>query len=309
MINKIDLSIIIPTFNRFHFLSTALNSILVQKKVNFEVIIIDDCSTDNTFKFLKYRYHDHRIKIFKNKNNLGAQKSRNIGISKSRGEFITFLDSDDYLFDDYSLFYRLNLLKKKKLDVIFSGFHVIFQGKKYTITKKNNYVKYPPKSYKDSLKNTHLCPTSAILYRKDAFKKLRMDENLIAGHDDDIVLQMIRDGKFIFDKKAVFNFVQHFDSHIGEPKKLIIADAQLLLKYKRDILTNHSSELFLKKTIYLLPKLIYARNFMYVKKLLSNVDNFFLSIVIVIMSFIIAPIILIPIYFKSLQINLFKRLF
>ncbi len=84
-------SVIIPTFNRSHTLSRAINSVLNQKYKNFELIVIDDGSTDDTWDVLA-KYPD--IKILKQKN-YGVSHARNRGINVAKGEWIAFLDSDD----------------------------------------------------------------------------------------------------------------------------------------------------------------------------------------------------------------------
>ncbi len=86
-------SVIIPTYNRESFLFLATNSVLNQSFQDFELIIVDDGSTDNTKELLK-SLKDPRIKIFY-QDNKGVSSARNKGISESFGEFICFLDSDD----------------------------------------------------------------------------------------------------------------------------------------------------------------------------------------------------------------------
>ena len=91
---NIKISVIIPTFNKVDYIARCLKSIIKQSyKVN-EIIIVDDCSTDNTVKVLK-QFNYASLKIIQNPINLGAQKSRNIGIKSAVNEWIAFLDSDD----------------------------------------------------------------------------------------------------------------------------------------------------------------------------------------------------------------------
>ena len=89
-------SIIIPTYNRAAFISKAIESVLSQSYANWELIVIDDASTDNTFELLAH-YTDPRIRVVKNEVNKERSVSRNIGIALAKGEYICFLDSDDYL--------------------------------------------------------------------------------------------------------------------------------------------------------------------------------------------------------------------
>ena len=85
-------SVIIPTFNRAYCLERAIDSVLNQSFKDFELIIVDDGSTDDTVEVLKK--YQNKISYIKTKN-LGVSHARNVGIKKSRGEWIALLDSDD----------------------------------------------------------------------------------------------------------------------------------------------------------------------------------------------------------------------
>ena len=87
-------TVIIPTFNRSHLIRRSVESVLNQTYKNFELIIVDDASTDDTVSSIS-RLEDDRIKIIRHKRNTGAPKARNSGISASMGEYIALLDDDD----------------------------------------------------------------------------------------------------------------------------------------------------------------------------------------------------------------------
>ncbi len=89
-------SVIVPTYNRENLIIRALNSILNQTYKNIEIIVVDDSSQDNTFqKVNQFSNKIHKITYIRNKKNVGPAVSRNIGIRKSKGDYIAFLDSDD----------------------------------------------------------------------------------------------------------------------------------------------------------------------------------------------------------------------
>ncbi len=89
-------SVIIPTYNRAGFLERSINSVLQQSYPNFELIIIDDGSTDNTEEFIK-QFNDPKLHYYK-KENAERGAARNFGMDKSIGRYVTFLDSDDYYY-------------------------------------------------------------------------------------------------------------------------------------------------------------------------------------------------------------------
>ena len=96
------LSIIVCTYNRENTLEKCINSILNQTFSDFELIIVDDGSTDNSNKiYEKYKAFDNRVRVIF-KENSGLGDARNIGLDNSTGEYIGFVDSDDYIAVSYT---------------------------------------------------------------------------------------------------------------------------------------------------------------------------------------------------------------
>lgn len=88
-------SIIMPSYNTAKFISETIESVLAQTYSNWELIIVDDCSTDSTDEVVKSFLSDNRIKYIKNEKNSGAAVSRNRALREAKGKWIAFLDSDD----------------------------------------------------------------------------------------------------------------------------------------------------------------------------------------------------------------------
>ena len=88
-------SIIMPSFNTALFISDTIKSVLAQSYTNWELIIVDDCSTDNTDEVVRQFLTDGRIHYLKNEQNSGAAISRNCALREAKGKWIAFLDSDD----------------------------------------------------------------------------------------------------------------------------------------------------------------------------------------------------------------------
>lgn len=180
------ISIIIPTFNSSRTLKNCLDSLVDQTFKNFEVILIDNYSTDRT----KYIIEEYRAKLninfFELKNNNIIAKSRNLGINKSSSEWIAFLDSDDT--------WRKDKLEKcllffKNKDVIYHDIIIKkFSKKKYKTIGK---IKKPLlKNYLISGNNIF---TSSLLVRKDLAKKVGgVDEslNMITSEDYNFLLKI-----------------------------------------------------------------------------------------------------------------------
>lgn len=139
-------SIIIPTYNVEKFISRALLSCINQSYANIEIICVDDCSLDESLNITKaFAKQDKRIKIIQNKENLGTFETRNQGALNANGEYLFFLDADDFLHNDTCLkcyeilqnnakntdgggqidFIIFNLLKQNKKDGEFVPFKVV----------------------------------------------------------------------------------------------------------------------------------------------------------------------------------------
>ena len=110
-------SIIIPNYNNEKYLSQCLEHCINQTYENIEIIVVDDCSTDNSVKLIEsYIQKDNRIKVIINDINQQVSKTRNIGIKNSTGEWITTLDSDDYYYSSEKIEKEVDLLSKYNFD-------------------------------------------------------------------------------------------------------------------------------------------------------------------------------------------------
>jgi glycosyltransferase involved in cell wall biosynthesis len=119
MNNEYLISIIVPVYNVEPFISECINSILIQSYKNFELILVNDGSTDNSPTICEqYASKDKRIKVI-HKANGGLSDARNWGLKFSSGEYVVFLDSDDYWNDCDALFSLYSLLNKySEVDVV-----------------------------------------------------------------------------------------------------------------------------------------------------------------------------------------------
>lgn len=93
-------SVVIPTYNRAQFIEKTLESVFEQTYPHYEVIVVDNCSTDNTCELLKPYVDEGKIKFIRHSENLERAHSRNTGIENARGDFLTLLDSDDFMFEE-----------------------------------------------------------------------------------------------------------------------------------------------------------------------------------------------------------------
>lgn len=164
----IKISIIIPVYNTEKYLKKCLDSIINQTLKSLEIICIDDCSTDNSLNILKeYQLKDNRIKIIEQKENKGQGVARNLGLNIAEGEYIGFIDSDDWI--DLNFFEKLYFAAKKyNSDVALAANVRIGNGRtKKRLDFKNEeiYTNIEDKfNISKLLKNP--CPTNKI-YRRE----------------------------------------------------------------------------------------------------------------------------------------------
>ena len=134
------LSIIIPAFNSERYIKKCIYSILNQKYTNVEIIILDDNSNDNTYQICEnIKEIDNRVKIYRNDKNKGVSYSRNLGINYATGEYITFVDADDYIKED--MYYTMiKKLEKDNLSLIMCNFHKETQDKDLRKNEKEQEI-------------------------------------------------------------------------------------------------------------------------------------------------------------------------
>ena len=138
---KLRFTVVISAFNIEDYIERAIKSVLNQIFENYEVVIVDDCSTDNTLQRAK-EYEREKIRILKTKSNTGtAGGTRNVAIDNAKGEYIIFLDGDDTLYDNQTLQKIDKAIGEDKPDLVYLGFEDVGQGNKEIISDEENSSK------------------------------------------------------------------------------------------------------------------------------------------------------------------------
>jgi len=239
---------IITTFNRAQFLEKAVKSILTQTFENFELLVLDNSSTDNTQEIVK-GFNDKRIKYIKHKP-IGISAARNLGVKKASGEFIAFLDDDDEWLPN-KLQNQIDIFKKNKLDaaLVYGGF--VWINEKNKIIGKHlpalrGYILKELLSQKDYFTGSASNP----MIRKSVFKNIGYyNKNVLTGEDWEFYLRLSQKFKIDFTNKFVVKIKQHSGSRLGD-KLLEAAELELLvLKNYSEIFKNNPrlKSLYLQK--------------------------------------------------------------
>ena len=127
MKNNPLVSVVIPSYNSGKFISETLKSVSSQTYEEIEIIVVDDCSTDNTIEIIK-KHNDPRLVLIQLEKNKGVANARNVGIANSKGTYIAFVDSDDVWIKD----------KLKKQIKIMEQYHALLSYTAYEIIDETN---------------------------------------------------------------------------------------------------------------------------------------------------------------------------
>lgn len=152
-------SIVVPVYNAESFLANTIDSVRAQTYNNWELLLVDDCSSDASVRQIKdYRKEDARIKLIRMDRNSGAALSRNIGIEKAKGKYLAFLDADDAWLPS-KLEKQIRLASERNAHLVYSGYE--FANADGQSTGKT--VKVPASMSLKQAYGNHLIWTSTVL--------------------------------------------------------------------------------------------------------------------------------------------------
>ena len=194
------ISIIIPVYNAENTLNRCVDSIVNQTFNDWELLLIDDGSKDKSSKICdRYAAKDQRIKVFHKKNG-GVSSARNLGLDNAKGEWITFVDSDDYIYDNI-----FDIISSHEEDFLIFSYDINHNGKiRSGEGIPSYYSSYPIKTVLNKYIYTNLFRTPwSKFFKRRLIDALRFDTQISIGEDTLFVLQYLRkcESFFISDKK------------------------------------------------------------------------------------------------------------
>lgn len=223
-------SVIIPSYNREKVLPRAIDSVLAQTYTDLEVIVADDCSSDNTRAIVE-AYTDPRVRYGCLEKNSGACAARNLGIEMARGEYIAFQDSDDEWLP-HKLQFQMDTLAQTGADLTFCSFE-----KRYD----NGTSQVHPQGLsshmctKEELMNDSLASTQCILGRAEAVRETMFDVTMPRMQDYDFIIRAVDRYKVYYTDAVLVTLYEQADAITagkrGYRKHLEIA-RKLLAKYE-----------------------------------------------------------------------------
>lgn len=202
------ISIITPVYNSEKYISDTINSVLAQTYTNWEMLIADDCSSDNSAEIIK-RYTDSRIKYFKLEANSGAAIARNKALEKAKGNYIAFLDSDD-TWKPEKLEKQLKFMIEKDIGFSFAGYEIIRD-------KKNKIIEVPDTlNYNQFMKNTIIGTLTVMLSRKHVGEVRLVDVK--KDHDSMTWAKLLRQGNTAYGLNESLAYYRKVEGSISNNK-------------------------------------------------------------------------------------------
>jgi teichuronic acid biosynthesis glycosyltransferase TuaG len=195
-LDKVQVSIIIPVYNAAQYIEETLESVFLQSFKNFEIVVVDDCSTDETvLKCESFRDKFSHFKIISTPFNYGCPGGpRNIGIKHAVADWIAFLDADDIWHRD-KLLIQLRSAESSNVSFVSSRIHRFENSSEFGVDLQ--FSKIPTKcvSYLSQMLN-YQTPTSSVMVKRHLFEKLLFQEGMEFREDVDLWLRLHKLVKF-----------------------------------------------------------------------------------------------------------------
>lgn len=231
------ISVIVPVYNVEKYINKCIDSIINQTYTNLEIILVDDGSPDNCGKICdEYAEKDKRIKVIHKKNG-GVSSARNEGLKKSKGEWISFIDADDWIEKDFCEI-LINKAIETKSDIALCGYNRVVDNQKEKINVSNKELFFDSNEYLIKTLNPQtgfgFCHMKLI--RKQIINNIFFNENIVVGEDALFNIMISKNiNKAIFVEKALYNYrlnnqsvVKKYDKNYA--KKYLLA-MQVIKEY------------------------------------------------------------------------------
>jgi glycosyltransferase involved in cell wall biosynthesis len=211
------ISVIITTYNYETYIERAIRSVLDQSlsKRSYEIVVVNDASTDRTKKILDNYEED--IRIINLEKNVGLAAARNIGIKKAKGQFIVFLDADDYMHRDLLLIQKTFLAENNSLDAVSIDY--------YTVNERGTHLEHV-----NSEKKPIAC---GVMFRKDLLYGIGLyDESFRAREEEDLRIRFLKKHKIYNIILPLYRYRQHNGNLTKNSKEMNKYAKKLKQKHK-----------------------------------------------------------------------------
>lgn len=201
-------SIITPVYNSEKYIGDTIKSVLEQRYQNWEMLIADDCSKDNTGNVVN-QFSDSRIKYFKLEKNSGAAIARNEALEKAKGKYIAFLDADD-MWKSNKLKKQIDFMTEKNIGFSFTGYEILRE-------EENKVIKVPETlNYSQYMKNT-IIGTLTVMINRGIVGDVRL-VNVKKGHDSMTWAKLLREGNIAYGLNESLAYYRKVEGSISNDK-------------------------------------------------------------------------------------------
>ncbi len=233
-------SIIIPVYNRQHTIKLAIDSVINQSFKDWELIVVDDCSTDESYSsVLEYTKFDDRIRLIRLPENKGAAGARNAGIQAATGTLISFLDSDDFFEKDFLIESYKEISKSgNNVGFMWTGYKLINGGS--SKLGASEHIWRPPlkeTTYITLLHNLYVGIGAGITLKKHVFNACGLfRQDLPAAEDTEFFLRISKYFDFTYSEKLLININRGGEDRLSKRyDKIYDAYKKFLPDYLPDI--------------------------------------------------------------------------
>lgn len=268
---KDKVSIIVPIYNVEQYLEECVNSILNQTYNNIEVLLVDDCATDKSGDIAKqFEEKDSRCKYIKREKNGGLSAARNTGIKNATGDFLCFIDSDDWISDDY-VQSMLELAKKDNSEIVVCDYYMVIEDRyedgNSLIQINNNSTKEEKIAY---IRN-HACTK---MFKKEFWlnQGLMFPEDIKRGEDMGVTIPLLTYANNIsIINKNLYYYRQRVNS-LSYKKERTKIDLSFYDKTFQNMLKNSNTCYKEEIEYHAIMEMIYGKTMLMIKHSYSNKD-------------------------------------
>jgi glycosyltransferase involved in cell wall biosynthesis len=231
----IQFSVVIPLYNKANYIQNCLESVLKQTHKEFEVILVNDGSTDGSETVVE-RFQDSRIRLV-HQENKGASAARNKAISLAKHEWIALIDADDYWYPNHLEELQNTIEQFPKADVVCNNYEILLE--KDYVKNPTFSIEYPLKAQyiEDYFKGSLIDPiawTSALSFTSSIFKKVgEFDTNIKSGQDIDLMVKFGLAATIAFNPKVTMRYHRKTENNLSD---------ETGLREKLNYIDNHRSE-------------------------------------------------------------------
>lgn len=228
-------SVIIPCYNHGQYLADGINSVLEQSWSPIEIVVVDDGSSDNTravaeqFPGVKYIYQK----------NQGLSAARNTGTRHSTGEFLSFLDADDWLYPE-AIAYNVRQLLAEPEAAFISGAHDKVDDNRQLLADECNVVNQD--HYLRLLEGNYIGMHATVLYRRSILEQFMFDTSLRACEDYDLYLKIARHYPVLHSTKKIASYRIHGSNMSGNVPLMLNSVFDVLARQVKDFRTKEEKQ-------------------------------------------------------------------